>query len=470
MPTACSEGKISDLGATTSDDCYDCSAGKYCVIGIGSTLEEDCPIGHYCPDGVNIPKECPKGTYNGNTKQKSIDDCRDCVAGTNCDKNGISDQEAYYCPPGYFCANPSAEEEASNSKVYPKKKPCPAGSFMPEKGADTNGTISFSERFSENGKACYLCPAGYYCPSEATRTPEMCGPGKFCIEGSQYPKDCPPGYYCIASSSAPTPCPKGFYCKGSDEIMIKCQFGTYCEEKSSFETPCPSGTYGSGNVNNWDVDSACYSCGRGLYSTTDDPNVCHDCTEGYVCTGRTSSPTPLGTVRDGGYKCPLGNYCPLGSFEEKPCPVGTYGKYMGLESKDSCIKCKVGYYQDEPGQQGCKRCGPTSSSEGGTTSCGCVGYGRNFAKSIGACLCTKGFKAKNDADNVDSAEDCEADVKQVCGPEESITIDGECLKTAEDEEIYCNRYCQGGGQVLSGTGMCSCFEINDPTEICDLGC
>lgn len=112
--------------------------------------------------------------------------------------------------------------------------------------------------------------------------------------------------------------------------MVKCKFGTFCQAKASFETPCPAGTYGSGNVNNFDEASACNECGRGLYSTQDKPNECLDCTPGFVCKGRTSSPEPRSEAVDGGYKCPLGHYCPLGSYREEPCPVGTYGKYMGL--------------------------------------------------------------------------------------------------------------------------------------------
>ena len=115
---------------------------------------------------------------------------------------------------------------------------------------------------------------------------------------------------------------------------------------SPSEIPCPDGTYGSGAVNNFDVDSACNSCGRGLYSTLDKPNECLDCTAGYVCKGRTSSATPLSLLLQRGYKCPLGHYCPKGSYEETPCPVGRYSKYMGLKSLNDCIKCKVNFYND----------------------------------------------------------------------------------------------------------------------------
>ena len=97
-------------------------------------------------------------------------------------------------------------------------------------------------------------------------------------------------------------------------MMKKCKFGTYCEKESSFEQPCPAGTYGSGNPLNHNMDAACNSCGRGLFSTLEKPNECQDCTPGYVCKGRTSSSTPLSEEDNNGYKCPLGHYCPLGSY------------------------------------------------------------------------------------------------------------------------------------------------------------
>lgn len=314
-------------------------------------------------------------------------------------------------------------------------------------GKDGKG-VTYGQRYQKEA-SCFLCPAGFYCPDEVTRIPEMCEPGKYCPQGSQFPLDCEPGTYCNAGSSAPTECPPAYFCRGNNDIMEKCQFGTYCPPGSFYEILCPDGTYGSGNVNNVDVDSACISCGRGLYSTQDNPNECLNCPGGYVCLGRTSSETPINVSADRGYRCPLGSYCPEGSYEEIPCPIGRYGKKEMLKSVDECLLCKVNFYQDEPGQEGCKRCGSTSTTgpDGGAIGCECIGLGRNFIKSLGACKCSKGYRPLNGADNIDSAEDCEADVKPVCDAGHSITIDGNCLKTDDDEEKYCNNQCVGGGKV-----------------------
>lgn len=59
------------------------------------------------------------------------------------------------------------------------------------------------------------------------------------------------------------------------------------------------------------------------------------------------------------------------------------------------MNCKVGYYNDLKGQAGCKKCGPSSTSEEGATTCSCIGKNRRFIKSIGACLCETGYKPKD---------------------------------------------------------------------------
>lgn len=332
VPTACEEGKYSLPGAETADDCIDCIAGYYCVIGVSTTQLNICPAGHYCPPGENQPKQCKKGTYNRAEKAEEEEDCKDCPKGTACDKTGIVDYEDHKCPPGYYCP------EDSYIKIS-----CPVGTFNPIQGAYSPGPILYTNRFKST-RGCISCPAGFYCPKEATKIPELCEPGKYCPMNSEWPIECDAGYYCTAGSADQTPCPPGFFCTGGSEVMKKCQFGTYCPPKSAFEIPCPDGTYGSGNVNNFDVDSACYSCGRGLYSTSDNPNECLDCTEGYVCLGRTSSKFPAGIARDRGYKCPLGNYCPTGSYEPTACPIGYYAKYLGVTSEEGCIKCKRNTY------------------------------------------------------------------------------------------------------------------------------
>lgn len=152
-----------------------------------------------------------------------------------------------------------------------------------------------------------------------------------------------------------------------------------------------------------------------------------DCTPGYVCLGKTSSATPLSIADQGGFICPVGYYCPLGSYEPSFCPVGTYSKKEGTTSDQKCLPCKVNFYNDLPGQGGCKKCGPTSYADGGATTCKCVGANRDFVKSLGSCLCSTGFTPKNGAANVDSNEDCEQLVKDSCAADQQVDLTGKCV-------------------------------------------
>mmetsp|Transcript_20977 Transcript_20977/g.32525 ORF Transcript_20977/g.32525 Transcript_20977/m.32525 type:complete len:152 (+) Transcript_20977:442-897(+) len=148
-----------------------------------------------------------------------------------------------------------------------------------------------------------------------------------------------------------------------------------------------------------------------MYSIESAVRNCDLCTPGYVCTGGTSTPTPTNAFTQGGYICPPGHYCPLGSFNQTQCPPGTYRAESGAERKTDCTRCKIGFYNPVWGQAGCKKCGPsaTTTAEGDPpTTCTCVGKNRRFIKSSGSCLCEAGYRPKNDEpDNLDSAEDCE---------------------------------------------------------------
>lgn len=179
--------------------------------------------------------------------------------------------------------------------------------------------------------------------------PKLCQAGNYCPSGSLTQLFCPPGSYCPAGSGSPITCPRGYYCQGKSDKYVKCEFGTYCPAGSSYPIPCPSGYYGSGAVDNYDLASGCLACGRGLYSLEDQPNKCQDCTAGYVCLGATSSATPMSIAANNGYPCPLGNYCPTGSYEPHQCPAGYYAKVFGTKSIDGCIPCKVNFYNDLPG-------------------------------------------------------------------------------------------------------------------------
>jgi hypothetical protein len=61
------------------------------------------------------------------------------------------------------------------------------------------------------------------------------------------------------------------------------------------------------------------------------------CRAGYFCDG--SKPV---STRKGGAKCSLGKYCPEGTEQELPCPVGKLGTKTGLGSESACSDCSPG--------------------------------------------------------------------------------------------------------------------------------
>lgn len=131
----------------------------------------------------------------------------------------------------------------------------------------------------------------------------------------------------------------------------------------------------------------------------------------------------------------------------------------------------MNFYNDMPGQAGCKQCGPTSQSFGYATTCECLGANRAFIKSLGACLCKQGYKPKNDKPNIDSAEDCEAIITGVCPPDQDVDLLGQCIDKAQQDEV-CSKQCAPGvkGTIIPGTGLCECEKQNDILEVCDSTC
>eukprot|EP00347_Sterkiella_histriomuscorum_P024400 403331247 len=442
MPIKCPNGTFSLAGAKNLSECTECTAGYYCMDG--SSQKYDCPEGSYCPKGTGNPVPCPKGSFNGRLNGQSISDCQACPSGALCNMTGISNPQDFLCPPGYYCVRGALEAVA-----------CKEGTYRSVKGGSSESS-------------CTQCDSGFYCNNEAQVVPIVCPNGTFCPTGSLSPTGCPPGQYCPAKSATPTKCPAGFYCPGRSELYYKCQNGTYCPAGSSAPVVCPGGTFGSGNSNNVNQTVSCDTCGRGQYSLKSQLGLCLDCTPGYVCLGSTNSATPQTIELNNGYECPPGNYCPLGSYKEQSCPAGTYNKYEGRISLGDCLGCKAGYYNDQKGQAGCKKCGPSSKSLESSQTCSCIGKNRRFVKSIGACLCETGYKPKDGKADSDSVNDCEAKSKSTCADGQEIDIEGNCVASTE---AVCKTQCQSGnGTLIEGTGVCTCSSIVDPDQVCNTTC
>ena len=56
-----------------------------CIPG---PLNDECPVGHYCPEGSDEPIACPEGTFNPTIKLIAEEQCLNCTAGQFCNETG----------------------------------------------------------------------------------------------------------------------------------------------------------------------------------------------------------------------------------------------------------------------------------------------------------------------------------------------------------------------------------------------
>nr|XP_002738967.1 PREDICTED: uncharacterized protein LOC100369241 [Saccoglossus kowalevskii] len=233
-----------------------CYAGYYCNHTSDTPDQHDCPPGHYCPVGTDIPFPCPSGTYTGSYLNIDVIDCVNCTAGKYCE--AIASPYDLLCPPGHYCPIGSWEPLL-----------CPNGTFQPQSGQSECGECP-AGFFCDptNGTAAVPCPQGYYCPpgtaiGEAKPCPAGsygdgtylwnvdnctdCTAGFYCeTPALTTPTDeCFAGYYCTGGAASPTPA--GHLVDYTDNSTFTgndiCPRGYYCMNGTAYPEPCPIGTF-----------------------------------------------------------------------------------------------------------------------------------------------------------------------------------------------------------------------------------
>ena len=361
--TSCTPGSYCE-GDGLSAVSGNCSAGFYCFFGANTSTPTDgvtgdiCPPGHFCREGVAIPRECDEGTY---TNTMGSSQCTECPPGYFC---LIETVEPELCPAGFYCPNGTGFNYLS----------CPRGTFSPHRGLRSE-------------VQCTPCTGGNYCAYEnATVVSGPCSSGFFCKEGVDMatPTDfhrgvgglCPSGHHCLVGTAVPVGCPSGSYQDLTGEDSCKdCPAGYYCVANFTtfLETPCPPGHY---CPNGTEYNSQ-FPCPVGTFNNhtlAQDIIDCQLCTPGKFCDEEglvqpsgfcspghfcflgsiSSQPTsldsenitfdmcpPYSSNQTGGI-CPVGHYCPVGSPVPTECSPGMFCSSEGLSEPTG--NCSGGYY------------------------------------------------------------------------------------------------------------------------------
>ena len=389
-PRPCPPGTFS--GKPNRSQCEDCIAGTFCPLP-GMTKGLTCPVGYYCPGGATEPSACSRGHYNDLTASTAISDCKQCDIGFYCDSAGMAN--GIECPDGYNCyeqgiVNPLLEEVCDAVGVCTNKyacekgkhcqsgveipQDCPAGKYNPRLyGRDVTDCLECTP-----GKACTQqglpepdadCDTKFYCTGGAARSSgtgdgpiQVCQSGFYCPVGSPDQIPCSRTTYSEnAPSSECTICTDGYYCPGYLETnninadRLICPPGQYCGAELYEGMRCPKGTFS--NTDGINSTQSCSQCPAGSYCPQPGAtSVLDSCDAGYICDGAAISKNPNSeselnnaNANAANGLCPVGYYCPAGTVEALPCPLGTFGSVAGLEEKSDCSDCPGGYFCDEEG-------------------------------------------------------------------------------------------------------------------------
>lgn len=145
--------------------------------------------------------------------------------------------------------------------------------------------------------------------------------------------DCLAGYYCLAGANNIRP--RGTLAENGwkDYNGDMCEESQYCIVGRSSGTDCPVGTFSNGR--GLKTAAECTTCPEGYYCdvtglTWEEIDTEKLCPAGYYCLAGTDDSNPAGTGAVLPVICSTDNkYCPVGSIEEKECPIGYYSVFDG---------------------------------------------------------------------------------------------------------------------------------------------
>ena len=224
-----------------------------------------------------------------------------------------------------------------------------------------------------------FCDAGFYCPTEATVEPLICGAGEVCPTGSALPQFCTPGTYSNKTGLS------------SQHDCTECPPGSSCSTGSVLPTPCAPGSIAPSGGS-----AECVACEGGSYRAEANGTACATCTTGSYCLPGASAPLPcpVGTHQDLALTTPMtsesqciecraGSFCPTGAAVPTNCSAGTFSS-VGRQS--ACLKCSKGEFQDAEGTTACKACDAGHYCPlGASTPLACPGQLPSIPRSLSQC-------------------------------------------------------------------------------------
>ncbi|KAF8822661.1 GCC2 and GCC3 domain-containing protein, partial [Cardiosporidium cionae] len=518
-PQRCPDGTYSNATELASKmQCAFCPAGRYCINGeitgpcragslclIGSSVEEisaseksgslsdildirmipiiRCPVGAYCPEGVETAIPCPPGTHGKIVGATVISDCFVCPIGSFCPGAAAP---PIVCPIGSYCSEgtaaaipcpPGTIGSTLNAGSIDNCKPCSIVAVNHIKWwldpsalqcVENNATVTFSGRcpggtypIFEDPEIlynCISCPAGFYCQPDVL-TPLPCPAGSYCPARSPKPIRCPPRTFCLNRSDPPVPCPAGSICLGGDTSLIPCPTNRICLRGIILPTGCPRGSFFlPKRCTHRNIAECCSLCPPGSYSDREGATHCQLCSAGYFCIGGSISAKP-NTLAEGGGPCLPGNFCVEGSRSPSVCPVGTFSINERGTSLASCLPCPEDTFQNKEGQNSCIPCGNSASTlrHVGARTCICNSHGESYQ--IERRLV--GFITSPWEDYPSPLS-----TSRRCGSQQVRNARGDCIS-----QRNCTLACGGkSGSLLSLQGICQCDQALQIEERCDSHC
>ena len=161
-----------------------------------------------------------------------------------------------------------------------------------------------------------------------------------------------------------------------------------------------------------------------------------------------------------------GYFCPEGSSQEHPCPVGMYNPLPVQASNASCLLCPAQSFGHLTGQPACLPCPASATSDAGAQTCECTGLYRFFQMSDSMCVCSPNYEFI-DADGVvksenDGSTDCQPiNYPRCTGSASSRDASGNCVTPNCNDVSRCD---SGRGTWNPDMGLCNCV-IEEPLEV-----